>query len=112
MLKKPKQVEKEKEAPKEGVKLKPIPAKDVPAEEKKDEVKLKPVPAKEKEVRNWALSFLLYRITLVHSTHLPSVHMLSYTYRHEYLGTQGYTKQNPRQKGKHREGGPTGDDSN
>ena len=59
MLKKPKQVEKEKEAPKEGVKLKPIPAKDVPAEEKKDEVKLKPVPAKEKEVRNGALSFLL-----------------------------------------------------
>ena len=36
-LKKPKQVEKPKEEPKEGVKLKPIPVKEKPEEEKKED---------------------------------------------------------------------------
>ena len=47
-------MEKQKEEPKEGVKLKPIPGKEKPQPEKSEPVKLKPVPPKEKkeEVRD------------------------------------------------------------
>lgn len=40
--------EKEKEEPKEGIKLKPIPGKEKEKEEPKEGAKLKPIPAKEK----------------------------------------------------------------
>jgi len=48
-LKKPKHIEKPKEEPQEGIKLKPIPAKEKSEEEKPEGVKLKPIPQKEKE---------------------------------------------------------------
>ena len=41
--------EKEKEEPKEAIKLKPIPGKEIVQPAKSEPVKLKPVPAKEKK---------------------------------------------------------------
>ena len=49
-LKKPKIIEKPKEAEKEGIKLKAVPPKEKQEPEKKEDVKLKPIPQKEKEV--------------------------------------------------------------
>ena len=51
VLKKPKHIEKPKEVPQEGIKLKPIPAKEKAEPDKKEDIKLKPVPPKEKEVK-------------------------------------------------------------
>ena len=57
VLKKPKIVEKPKEAEKEGIKLKAVPPKEKQEPEKKEGVKLKPVPQKEKEVCSFLILF-------------------------------------------------------
>ena len=64
-LKKPKEIEKVKEAAQEGPKLKPIPAKEKAEEEAKEGPKLKPIPQKPKPdevciICAFVFSFLIY----------------------------------------------------
>ena len=56
-LKKPKEIEKVKEAAQDGPKLKPIPAKEKAEEEAKEGPKLKPIPQKPKPDEVCIISF-------------------------------------------------------
>lgn len=67
VLKKPKIVEKPKEAEKEGIKLKAVPPKEKQEPEKKEGVKLKPVPQKEKEVCSFLILFFTILKNNIHS---------------------------------------------
>ena len=50
-------IEKPKEVPQEGIKLKPIPQKEKQEPEQQEAVKLKPVPPKEKKVSDKIIIF-------------------------------------------------------